>query len=63
MDGVARVVYARADEDGVNLVGMNGRRWELCQVLSAGNTALTADSEDKLQKLVEEFGRVWERRK
>ena len=29
----------------------------------ADDTALVTDSEDKLQKLVEEFGRVCERRK
>ena len=34
-----------------------------CQVLFADDTALEVDSEDKMQKLVEEFGRVCERRK
>ena len=34
-----------------------------CQVLFADDAELAADSEDKLQKLVEEFGRICERRK
>ena len=33
------------------------------QILFAYDTALVADGEEKLQKLVEEFGRVCERRK
>ena len=53
----------RAEGNGVNLVGVDGRGWELCQVLLADNTTLVADSEDKLQKLLKEFGRVCERRK
>ena len=38
---------------------MDGGGWELCQVLFADDTAAAsvADSEDKLQKLVEESGR------
>ena len=63
MDVVVREVYARAEGDGVNLVGVDGRGWELCQVLFADHTTLVADLEDKLQKLVEEFGRVCEKRK
>ena len=35
----------------------------ICARFCLGDTALVADSEDKLQKLVEEFGRVCERRK
>ena len=38
-------------------------RYELCQVLFADDTALVVDAEDKLQKLVEEFGRLCERKK
>ena len=63
MDGVVREVYARVGGNGVNLVEDDGRHWELCQVLFADDTALVADSEDKLQKIVEEFDRVCVRRK
>ena len=42
---------------------MDGRGSELCQALFADDTALVADSEDMLQKLVKEFGRLCERRK
>ena len=57
MDGVVREVYARAEGNGANLVEVDGLGWELCQVLFAD------DSEDKLQKLLEEFGRVCDRKK
>ena len=63
MDGVVREVSARVEGEGVKMVGADGRGWELCQILFADDTALVADSEEKLQKLVEEFGRVCERRK
>ena len=62
MDGVVREMYARAEGNGVNLGG-GGQGWELFQVLFVDDTALVADSEDKLQKLVEELGRVCERGK
>ena len=54
MDGVVREVYARAEGNGVNLVGVDGQGLELYQVLFANDTALVADLE-KLQKLVEKF--------
>ena len=38
-------------------------RFEINQLLFADNTALVADSEEKLCRFVSEFGRVWERRK
>ena len=41
----------------------NGGRFEINQMLLADDTALVADSEDKLCRLVSEFGRVCERRK
>ena len=44
-------------------LGVDGRRWKMCQIMSAHDTALVVDSVDKLQKLVEESGRVFERRK
>ena len=41
----------------------NGGRFERNQLLFADDTALVADSEEKLCRLVSEFGRVCERRK
>ena len=38
-------------------------RFEINQLLFADETALVADSEQKLCRLVSEFGRVYERRK
>ena len=37
---------------------MNGDRFEINQLLFADDTALVADSEDKLCRLVSEFGRA-----
>ena len=42
---------------------MNGGRFEISQSLFTDDTALVADSEEKLCRLVSEFGRVCERRK
>ena len=42
---------------------MNGGRFERNRLLYADDTALVADSEEKLCRLVSEFGRVCERRK
>ena len=42
---------------------MNGGSFEINQLLYADDTALVADSEEKLCRLVSEFGRVCERRK
>ena len=42
---------------------MNGGRFEIYQLLFADDTALVADSEEKLCRLANEFGRVCERRK
>ena len=42
---------------------MNGGRFEINQLLSVDDTALVADSEEKLSTLVSEFGKVCERRK
>ena len=41
----------------------NGGRFEINQLLFADDTALVADSEEKLCRLVSEFGRVFDRRK
>ena len=48
---------------GLKLLSANGGRFEINQLLFADDTALVADSEDKLCRLVSEFGRVCERRK
>ena len=47
---------------GLELLSVNGGRFEINQLLFADDTALVADSE-KLCRLVSEFGRVSERRK
>ena len=46
----------------LSLLGANGGRFEIKQLLFADDTALVADSE-KLCRPVSEFGRVCERRK
>ena len=47
----------------MGLLSAYGGRFEINQLLFADDTALVADSEEKLCKLVSEFGRVCERRK
>ena len=63
MDGVVREVNVRVLGKGLELLSSNGGRFEINQLLFADDTALVADSEDKLCRLVSEFGRVGERRK
>ena len=63
MDGVVREVNARMLGKGLELLNVNGNRFEINQLLLADDTALVADSEEKLCRLVSEFGRVCERRK
>ena len=48
---------------GLELLSENGGRFEINQLLFAGETALVADSGEKLCRLVREFGTVCERRK
>ena len=48
---------------GLELLNTNGGRFDKNQLLFADDTALVADSEYKLCRLVSEFGRVCERRK
>ena len=50
---------------GLELLSANSGRFEIHQLLFADDTALVADcdSEEKLCRLVSEFGRVCERRK
>ena len=63
MDGVVREVNVRVLEKGLELLSANGVRFEINQLLFADDTALVADSEEKLGGLVSEFGRVREKRK
>ena len=53
MDGVVRVLGK-----GLELPSANGGRFEIKQLLFADDTALVADSEEKLGRLVSEFGTV-----
>ena len=46
---------------GLELLSANGGRFEINKLLFADDTALVADSEEKLCRLVSEFGRVCER--
>ena len=48
---------------GLELLSENDGRFEINQLLFADDMALVADSEEKLCRLVSEFGRVCERRK
>ena len=63
MDGVVQEVNAWVLGKGLELLSANGGRCEINQLLFADDTALVADSEEKLYRLVSEFGRVYERRK
>ena len=63
MDGVVREVNVRVIGKELKLLSANGGRFEINQLLFADETALVADSEEKLCRLVSEFGRVCERRK
>ena len=62
MDGV-REMKVRVLGKGLELLSANGGRFEINQLLFADDTALVADSEDKLCRLLSEFGTVCERRK
>ena len=63
MDGVVQEVNVRVLGKGLELLSANGGRFEINQLLFAEDTALVADSEEKLCRLVSEFGRVCKRRK
>ena len=51
----------RVPGKGLELLSANGGRFEINQLLFADDTALVADSEENLCRLVSEFGRVYER--
>ena len=63
MDCVVPEVNVRVLGKGLELLSANGGRFEINQLLFADDTALVADSEEKLYRLVSEFGRVCESRK
>ena len=63
MDGVVREVNVMVLGKGLDLLSVNGGRYEINQLLFADDTALVADSEEKLCRLVSQFGRVCGRRK
>ena len=58
MDCVVREVNVLVLAKGLELLSANGDRFEINQLLFADDTALVADSEEKLCRLVSEFGRV-----
>ena len=61
MDGVVREVNVRVLGKGLELLSVKGGRFEINQLLFV-DIALVADSEEKLFRLVSEFGRVCERK-
>ena len=63
MAGVVREVNVRLLGKGLERLNADGGRFEINQLLFADDTALVADSEEKLCRLVSEFGRVCARRK
>ena len=58
MDGVVREVKVKMLGKGLELLSANGGRFEINQLLFADDAALVADSQEKLCRLVSEFGRV-----
>ena len=60
---MVREVNVRVLGKGLELLSANGGKFEINQLLFADDTTLVADSEEKLCRLVSEFGRVCERRK
>ena len=63
MDGVVREVNVRVLGKRCELLSANGGKFGINQLLFADDTARVADSEEKLCRLVSEFGIVCERRK
>ena len=57
VDGAVREVYARVLGRGLKLLSANGGRFERNQLLFADDTALVADSKEKLCRQKNEFGR------
>ncbi len=63
MNGVVREVNMKMLHRGLSVVNADGREWNLSQLLFPNDTALVADSEGRLRRLLEEFGRICKRRK
>ena len=63
MYGVDRSVNVRVLGKGLELLSANGGWFVKNQLLFADDTALVDDSEEKLCRLMSEFGRACERRK
>ena len=63
IDCVVRELNVRVLGKGLEQLSGNGGRFEINQLLFSDDTALVADSEEKLCRLVSEFGRLCERRK
>ena len=57
------IVYKFPLGKGLELLSANGGGFEINQLVFADDTALVSDSQEKLCRLVSEFGRVCERRK
>ena len=60
MDGVVREVNVRVLGKRLELLSANGGRFQINQLLFADDTALVANSEVKVCRLVSEFGRICE---
>ena len=58
IDGVVREVHGEVHGKGLELLNAAGGKFKMNQLLLADDTALVADSEEKLYRLVSEFGRV-----
>ena len=58
MDGVVREVNARMLGMGLSLVNSDDREWKINHLLFVNDTALLADSEEKLCQLVEDWTSV-----
>ena len=63
MDGVVRKVNVRVLGKGLELLNAYLGRFKINQLFLANDTTLVANSQEKLCRLVSEFGRVCERRK
>ena len=62
MNGVIREANVRVLGKWLKLLSAYGGRFEINKLLFADDKALVADSEEKLGRLVSEFGRVCQRR-